>query len=256
MTAPLGFIIALTLMGGQPRMMAKGGDPARGLLVNRTLGQRPFDPISPSKPTIVFIHGSNAVPGVMRFAMAQHLGEAIGRKYGNAFNVVEWDWNASATFRLTLQEMNDEAIRQGQMLANALASQGIQPHQMHLIGQSAGSTVASSAARTMSKRTGLRVMQITLLDAAATTHEVVFHELQPFHYANTVENYWTHGLSAFGRPAETQGVRDIEIEHTTPLSGLVIPERSGHLSIVRWYVNSVESIGEPNGFNTSGLLAR
>ena len=257
MTAFLGVILSLAATGGNPPLIEGRGDPAPGLLVNRTVGTRPFDAPDPSRPTIVFIHGINPLPGVVRFGMAERLAEAIARRYGaDAFNVLDWDWNAATLPSLRHRTCTNAAVEQGRRLASALIGAGIAPGRVHLVGHSAGGLVAASAARTLAGETGARVAHVTFLDAARCTHDAIFRELAVVGSADRVENYWTLGLSAFGCKAGVPGVVDVRVDHQTPYSGVVIPSRSGHVRIVRWYIDTVEKPSSETGFNTSALLVR
>ncbi len=257
MMASIGLLMALSLIGGHPALIESGGDPAPGLLVNRTVGTRPFDRPDPDRPTIVFIHGINPLPGVVHFTMAGHLSKAIARRYGpGTFNVLDWDWNAATFTSLRHRDNIDAAIDQGRRLAEALLLAGFDPAQVHLIGHSAGGLAAASAAQTIFRTRGIRVAQVTLLEPAGCTHDAIFEELQAVTSAGRVENYWTPGLSAFGRAADVPGVTDYRVDHPTPFTGTMIPSRSGHLCIVRWYIATAEAPASHSGFNTSVLLVR
>jgi pimeloyl-ACP methyl ester carboxylesterase len=257
MTALLGVILALSTAGAHPTLIEGRGDPARGLLVNRTIGTRPFDPPDPTRPTVVFIHGINPLPGIVRFSMAERLSEAIARRHGaGRFNILDWDWNAATLVGLRHRENTEAAIEQGRRLAFALIGAGIDLGRVHLVGHSAGGLVAASAARTIASYRGIRVAQVTLLEAASCTHHAIFRELAAAGTADRVENFWTPGPSAFGQVARVPGVIDVRVDHATPYSGVVIPSRSGHVGIVRWYVASVEGPERGTGFNTSLLLRR
>ena len=257
MTALLGVILSIASIGASPPLIQGRGDPAPGLLVNRTVGTRPFDAPDPRRPTVVFIHGINPLPNVVRFGMAERLAEAIARRYGaGGFNVLDWDWNAATLPSLRHRACTDAAIEQGARLASALIGAGIEPNRVHLIGHSAGGLVAASAARRLAGDRGIRVAHVTLLDAASCTHDAIFRELAVAGSAERVENYWTLGLSAFGCKAGVPGVVDVRVDHQTPYTGVVIPSRSGHVRMVRWYIETVETSVSRTGFNTSALLAR
>ncbi len=135
------FTAAATLSWGGPReapLVRRGGSPARGVLVNRTPGSRPFDPPDRTLPTVVFVHGFNPAPRVVHFEMAQQLAESLARRGGPRVNVLDWDWNA-ATFESLHPGVNSEAaVHQGHHLAHALWHAGVDPSRTHLIGHSAG----------------------------------------------------------------------------------------------------------------------
>ncbi len=238
-------------------LVAAGGDPATGLLVNRTVGQRPFDPPDVSRPTVVFAHGVNPGSAIVHFTMAQRLAEALARRYGaGAFTVLEWDWNATTIVSHRQRENTKEAIEQGQRLGATLLAAGFDPARLHFVGQSAGSMVVASATRTIVGARGVRVAQITCLDAATFTHDAVFRELSPGSYASRVENYWASGLSAFGGTSGVPGVVDIQVPQDASIVGLVIPTRSAHLGVVSWYVDTIGDPSQRYGFNQSLLLGR
>jgi len=248
-------LVAVATVGGGPRLMAVGGDPAPGLLVNRSAGARPFDPPDPSRPTFVFAHGFNPLPGRLHFTMAARLGEAVGRRYGpGAYNVLDWDWNAATIGGLRSRDQIAAAIAQGPALAEAIRLAGIDPARLHLIGHSAGAGVVASAARTIAARTGVPVAQLTLLESAWCFHEDIFVKLAACSASARVENYWVPGPSGYGRAVTHPGVTNVRIDGRTPWFGVVWPTRSGHFDIVRWYLATAESPASRDGFNTSILL--
>jgi len=257
MTATIGLILALSIAGGHPTLIARGGDPAPGLLVNCTIGTRPFDPPDPARPTVVFVHGLNPLPGVVHFTMAQRLAEAIARRHGpTAFNVLDWDWNAATLVSLRHRDNVTAAIAQGRRLAESLRLAGLDPGRLHLIGHSTGGIVAASASRTIARTHGILVAQVTFLEPAGFTHDTMFEELAAVSSSRRVENYWTPGPSAFGRATGVPGVIDVRVDNRTPLAGIFIPSRSGHIEIVRWYITTVENPVYASGFNRSLLLVR
>jgi len=253
MTTFAAVLAAAALIAGGPRqgLIVRGGDPARGLLVNVTSGARPFDPPDPWRPTVVFVHGFNPAPGIVHFRMAERLGASIARRGGPPSNVLGWDWNA-ATFDSLRPDVNAEnAVRQGHALAAALLASGVDPSRTHLIGHSAGGMVATSAAWVFAARHGRPPAQLTLLDPATFYHEVIFERLSAGALAPLVENYWSPGPSAYGNEVRLPGVRDVRVDGRAPFSGVVCPLRSDHISLVTWYLSTVEDPSRPMGYNTS-----
>ena len=256
MTSAIVAILAAGLLGGcghRAPMVVLGGDPSRGLLINHTVGVRPFDPPDPNRPTVVFVHGFNPAPRLVHFTMAERLADAIARRGRPPINVLGWDWNA-ATFDSPRPSVNSQnAVRQGSALASAIARSGIDPARVHLIGHSAGGMVATSAAWVFARNFGRPVAQLTLIDPATFYHQVIFERLGAGSLAPLVENYWTPGPSAYGNEVRFAGVRDIRVEGRAPLTGVVCPLRSDHLSLVDWYTLTAANPSFPGGFNTSRL---
>lgn len=249
-------VIAATLMAGQPEgpLIIGGGDPARGVLVNRSPGVEPFALPDPAHPTIVFVHGFNPLPRVVHFAMTERLAESLERRGRNDFNVLDWDWNAASFTGLKTSTNSAEAIRQGQRLGWTLWQAGLDPGQVHLIGHSAGAIVATSAADFFARRLGRPVAQLTLLDPAAFYHTTIFEELAAGTLSPLVENYWSPGPSAYGKEAAMPGVRNFRVDGPASFGGVLCPLRSDHLFIVRWYFRTIEDPRVVEGFNTSRLL--
>jgi pimeloyl-ACP methyl ester carboxylesterase len=242
--------------GPGPSLIRRGGDPSRGLLVNRTVGSRPFDPPDPTRPTVVFIHGFNPLPRVVHFGMAEEFGRSIGRRCGPSTNVLAWDWNA-ATFESLNPRVNLEmAVRQGHALARALGGLGIDPARTHLVGHSAGSIVATSAARDCVIGQGRPVARLTLLEPAAYYHSLVFERMAAGSLSPWVENYWCPGPSAYGREASIPGVRNFRVDGPAPYAGILCPLRSDHIFIVQWYLGTVEDPRQAWGFNASPVPDR
>jgi pimeloyl-ACP methyl ester carboxylesterase len=246
---------ALVLAGNRPpSVLARGGDPARGLLVNHSLGARPFDRPDPARPTVVIIHGFNPAPRVVHFEMGERFAEALERRGELGFNVLAWDWNAATCESLSPRKNSEAAVCQGNFLADALTTWGVDPGRTHLIGHSAGGMVATSAAWVFARRQGRPVAQLTLLEPASYYHAIVFERLMAGTLASRVENYWSPGPSAYGREVNLPGVQSIRVEGSSPYFGLICPLRSDHLAIVGWYLHTVENRACPMGFNVS-LLA-
>lgn len=239
--------------GGKTRMVRAGGDPARGLLVNRTWGTHPFDPPDPGRATVVFVHGFNPAPRLVHFTMDERLGQSVARRGGPAINVLGWDWNAATFDNLNPRVNSHNAVNQGFLLAGALRRSGIDPSTTYLIGHSAGGMVATAAAWDFVTNDGRQVARLTLLDPATIYHEVIFERLKAGSLAPRVENYWSPGPSAYGREVALPGVWDYRVEGTSRYSGVLLPLRSDHLSIVNWYLGSVENPRLPWGFNTSPI---
>ena len=250
------FTAAATISWGgrEAPLILRGGNPARGLLVNLTPGARPFDVPDLTLPNVVFVHGFNPLPHVVHFGMAQRVAESLARRGGPRVNVLAWDWNA-ATFESLHPGVNSEAaVHQGHALAHALWRAGVDPARTHLIGHSAGGMVATSAAWVFARRMGRPAAQLTLLDPAAYYHSVVFEWLQAGTLCPVVENYWLPGPSAYGQESAMPGVRNYKIIGPAPYSGVICPLRSDHIFIVRWYLGTIENPGWPAGFNNSLLL--
>ena len=257
MTPALALILTASLtLGAEPDgpLLRRGADPARGLLVNRAVGLRPFDPPDPALPTVVFVHGFNPAPRIVHFEMAARLGEALARR-GARCNVLDWDWNAATADSPSFRANAHDAVAQGRLLAAAIARAGVDPGRTHLIGHSSGAMVATSAAHEFATRHGRPVAQLTLLEAATFYHALIFQELHAGSLAPVVENYWTAGPSAWGKAVNLPGVRSYHVDGRAQYWGVVRPARSDHVSIVAWYVRTVEEPASGIGFNTNGWIA-
>ncbi len=258
MTSALALLLTAAAVvasdGRRVPLVRRGGDPARGLLVNHTPGARPFDPPTPAWPTLVFIHGFNPAPRIVHFPMAQQLALSLARRGGPPCNVLAWDWNAATCDSLIPSVNSENAVRQGFLLAEALRRAGVDPSWTHLIGHSAGGMVATSAAWHCAYGIGRPVAQLTLLDPATYYHPVIFRRLNAGALAPLVENYWTWGPSAFGNEVALPGVRNIRVAGRAPISGVFLPLRSDHLSLVSWYLATVEDATRSQGFNTSRIM--
>jgi pimeloyl-ACP methyl ester carboxylesterase len=239
----------------RPPFVRFGGDLARGVLVNLSAGAMPGDPPAPGRPTVVFIHGFNPAPRVVRFTMAEQLAEALVRRAGPAINVLGWNWNGATFVSLDPRANGDSAVAQGRSLAAALRGAGVVPWRLHLIGHSSGSIVAASAARELAAAAGRPVLQLTLLDPAAFYHSLLFERLAAGTTAQRVENYWSPDPGAYGRAVPHPNVWNHRVSGPRPYLGVVRPRRSSHLYIVSWYIATVEDPGPPHGFNRSLLLA-
>jgi pimeloyl-ACP methyl ester carboxylesterase len=241
--------------GGRDAVLVRsGGDPAPGLLVNHTKGSRPFDAPDPSKPTVVFIHGLNPLPRLVHFTMAEGVADSMARRGVAPFNVLGWDWNAATVESLLPGQNSEAAIRQGPSLAWSLLRAGLDPSKIHLIGHSSGAMVATSTARVFARSFGRPVAHITLLDPATQHHAIIFRRLEAGTLAPVVENYWSPGPSAYGGEIALPGVRNYRVDGRASFAGVLRPLRSDHLAIVRWYLDTIERPGRPEGFNQSQLI--
>ncbi len=113
----------------------------------------------------------------MHFTMAERYAEVIGGRYGSTVNVLGWKWNADTMSRPLRPRQNQlHAVDQGPILAAALRHAGVEPSRLHLIGQSSGCLVATSAAL-MFTSSGQPPARLTLLDPAAIYHDLLFQAL-------------------------------------------------------------------------------
>lgn len=253
----LAVLVASFALGGvRPSLVRAGGDPSRGLLVNRTWGARPFDPPDLGRPTVVFIHGFNPTPRLVHFDMAQQLGRAVACRGDEArgCNVLAWEWNAATFVGLRPAANSEAAVEQGVRLAETLIANRLDPTRTHLIGHSAGGMVAASAASTLAHRWARPVAHLTLLEPATFYHPVIFERLAAGSLAHRVENYWAPGPSAFGRAVPLPGIRNYRVPGPNQLAGLVLPLRSDHLYVVSWYLATAADPTRVDGFNQSALI--
>jgi len=260
MATSLLVLLASAVVGGggdRPKLIKWGGDPGPGLVVNLTAGSRPFDPPDRARPTVVFVHGLNLAPRVVHFGMGEELAAAIARRRGGESpNVLNWNWNARTFTGLSVRSNLDDNVKVGVDLAYRLAALGLSPDRVHLIGHSSGSIVAVSAARTWHGATGVPVAQLTMIDPAAVYHHILFDTLGGGRVSPRVENYWSPGVSGYGRAAAVPGVRDVAVPNPTPWRGAVAVARSGHLEAFRWYLRSVDDASAPAGYNASVFALR
>jgi pimeloyl-ACP methyl ester carboxylesterase len=225
------------------------------VLVNLSHQARPSDPPVAGRPTVVFIHGFNPLPGALHFTMSEQVAGALVRRVGPGFNVFGWNWNAASFVSLDPRANGESALAQGRALAAALLQAGASPARTHLIGHSSGTIVAASAARTLAFGYGRPVAQLTLLEPAAGYHPLVFERLAAGALAQRVENYWSPGASGYGRAVAAPGVVNLRVDGPRSYLGVVSPRRSGHMNIVRWYIATIDNPLHPAGFNQSLLLA-
>lgn len=248
---------SLGFLGDRADLIRCGGDLAEGVLINRTPGAHPSDPIDPGRPTVVFVHGFNPLPSHVHFEMTLRLSEALARRPGGCpVNLLEWDWNGRTFVGIRFSTNVEASVAQGPLLAGALLRAGVDPGRLHLVGHSAGSLAAASAARSIITAQGVPVAQLTVLEPAAYYHATLFERLGAASAATRVENYWAAGPSGFGQCAPYANVSNARVHGRTPWLGVVAPLRSGHLDIVRWYVATAEHPECPSGFNSSVLLRR
>ncbi|WP_435006144.1 hypothetical protein P12x_003793 [Tundrisphaera lichenicola] len=250
-TVILTAVATLAADGHRPALVRRGGDPARGLMANYSAGSRPFDAPDPTRVTVVFVHGFNPLPRLVHFGMAEEFADSLSRRGGASINLLAWQWNAATCESLRPSVNLQAAVRQGHSLAQHLMAAGVDPARTHLIGQSVGGIVVTTAARDLA--IGLRrpVAQITLLDPATYYHSLIFKELEVGSLAPIVENYWSPGPSAFGNEVAVPGVLNYRVDSSTHFVGLFCPLRSDHLLLVRWYLKTVEDPRWPGGFNSS-----
>ena len=259
MLGAITLILSTALTVGEPParppLIVRGGDPARGVLVNRTVGSRPFDPPVPTLPSVVFVPGFNPAPRIVHFEMAARLAEAMARR-GARCNVLEWDWNAATCDSLIPRTNSENSVAQGRLLAAHLALAGLDPGRIHLIGHSAGGMVVTSAASVCASEWGRPIAQLTLLDPATYYHKVIFQRLRAGSLAPLVENYWTASPSAYGNEVRLPGVLDYHVAGHAFYLGVVCPIRSDHVSIVIWYLETIADPNRPGGFNTNRWIER
>lgn len=248
----IALMVVWTAVGGE--LMEAGGNPSRGVLVNLTVGATRVQPPDSARPTIVFVHGFNPVPGFLHFTMGDRLSEAVSRRFGAGFNVLAWDWNAATFVGLHPRRNEENCVQQGYALAGALQGAGLPVGRVHLIGHSSGCIVAAAAAQGLVNTGQGAVAQLTLLEPAEFYHDALFERLSPWAAAHVVENYWADGPSAFGKHAAYPGVQNWQVPTARPILGVVSPVHSSHLEVLRWYFLTVEDPNCPAGFNTSALL--
>ena len=254
MTVHALFLVAAAAVAGAPdkmKLVEFQGDPSPGLLINTTLGLRPFDPPDPARPTVVMIHGLNPTPWLVRIAEAQYLGAAVGRRGGAPINVMGWDWNADTYAYIRPKPNREHAVEHGRMLARAILAAGLPPEYVHLVGHSSGAIVAASAAQALRETTGRLVAQVTLLDPATPYHDLVFNRLAVGSSARVVQHFWAPGPSGFSEPVGLPGVTEIRVDAPGGWWGLVNLQQSSHLNLARWYIRTAADPAMPGGYNLS-----
>ncbi len=235
-------------------MIRFGGDPARGILRNCGIGAHPFDRPDPSRPTVVFVHGFNPAPKIVHFSMSDRFAESLARRGGSPLNILSWEWNAATFDSMNPKTNAENALHQGHLLVESLLATGIDPRRIHLIGHSAGGMVVTSAAHHFARDRGTPVDQLTLLEPATFYHEIIFRKLEAGSLAPRVENYWSPGPSAYGTEVALPGVTNYQVAGTASYRGVLFPLQSDHISIVSWYLQSVEDPSISGGFNSRRLL--
>jgi prepilin-type processing-associated H-X9-DG protein len=216
-----------------------GPSPARGLLVNVTGGRPTPAPIDLMKPTVVVVHGLNPFHPLVHYTVAERYAEAMAQRHGNRVNVLAWDWNANTLPNLWPRLVDQHSIDQGRYLGNALAQRGIEPTNLHLIGQSQGCIVATSAARCLREITGRATARLTLIDPAYGHHPILFETLGASSAAGHVEHIWITGLSGFGREARYMAVQNIRLQRSKGLRGYLRPSHIDHYNAVRWHIDQL-----------------
>lgn len=219
------------------RLFAAGPSRGRGVLVNRTPGARPADPINRNLPTLVVVHGLNPLHPFMHMTVGERYAEAVARA-GMLVNVLEWDWNASTLRMGGITATRLHAIHQGYRLGEALLSRGIEPASVHLIGQSAGCLAAAAAAWRCDERSGRPVGRLTLIDPFGPDQGWIFGRLDACRCAVRVEHLWAPGPSGFGGPAHYPGVVNVKVPGPSGLRGLLRPLHSDHLNTLRWHIRA------------------
>lgn len=259
MTVQAALLISVVMVAGwgdRPSLVAAGGDLSQGMLVNVTPAVWSSSTLDPARPTVVFVHGFNPLPRTVHFHMAEEFAASLARRGGSPLNVLAWKWNAATFTSLRSRDNSAAAVEQGRILAATLRAAGVDLARTQLIGHSSGGIVAASAARSLAFEYGTPVAQLTLLDPAAYYHSLVFEELAAGSTAPIVENYWASGLSGYGRPVASAGVRSIQVDGPHPTVGLVLLTRSNHLYVVHWYLDSAANPAFASGFNSSILLVQ
>lgn len=239
---PCTFVLVLLALGHEPepQLSAWGCDPSRGVLVNYTPDAAlTGGAIAPGRPTLVVVHGLNPLHPLVHFTVAERYAEAIAARHGSSVNVLGWDWNADTMRGIGARALQAHAVAHGRALGAALLAQGIDPSRVHLIGESAGAIVATSAARVLRDATGQPLACLTLLDPVTHEHSLLFEQLCATSTASRVENFWAPGISGFGGPAPYEGVANVEVPGPLGWRGLVHPFRSDHLNTTRWHIGQL-----------------
>lgn len=252
----LALLAAAALAGGrftppEPKLVEYGADLAPGVLVNVTVGVRPFDPPDPALPSVILIHGLNPTPRIVHIPEAKRLGESLARRGGPPRNTLAWDWNGNTMVGLSARANQEHAVRHGCMLAGAVLATGLPPERIHLIGHSSGAIVATAAAQALRNATGRQVAQVTLLDPATSYHDLVFQRLAVGTAAPVVHHFWAPGATGFSKPEGMPGVTEVRVDIPGGFRGLVDPRHSAHLNAARWYIETAGNPSMPGGYNAS-----
>jgi pimeloyl-ACP methyl ester carboxylesterase len=223
-------VLACILAGTRPsdpiQLLALGGNTSTGQV---RLLSGPFDP---GRPTLVVIHGINPVPRLLHYTLAERYAEAVGP----ACNVLSWDWNAATLPSYRPSVVDRAAVAQGQSLAWSLSALGVEPSRLHLIGQSTGSVVATSCARSLCLSTGRQVAQLTLLDPSSSQHPLIFGELAASRCCLVLENLFAPSPSGFGQLAPYPGVHNYSAPTPSRWRGYLRPSHIDHMNVVRWHL--------------------
>ncbi len=167
----------------------------------------------------------------------------IRNRYGAGANVLAYHWDSRYQGRPTRNDQN--AIRAGEILADALVLRGVVPEQTHMIGHSMGSLVIAAAAHRIHCETARRTDKLTMLDGPSWKVEIFIDQLAAPSCANRVINLWAAGPTGAGMPIDRAGVENVEIpnrrarlrtrrrgaKHCRELQPAVI----NHIDILHWY---------------------
>ena len=231
-------------------LLQRGGNGRYGVLLNYSCGAHRCDPIDPSKPTIVFTHGWNPLPNKIHVTFGQASSQAIRCQYGDACNLLSWDWSA-----VRVSPFRNQPIRtgrdQGKKMAAALRVRGVDPSRTQVIAHSLGSVVAAQAACCLSDLGSMA--QLTLLDPPEDMHDEIFCRLGAATHAEIVENYWAPGISGFGGHVSTAGVQNYIVRGTTPVRGIIDLSISNHMHVMQWYYQTICCPSISCGFQQSIL---
>lgn len=227
-----------TVFAGPARLTAVGWHHARGELVNLTAGADRSSPPAPGRPTVVVAHGLNPFHPLLHFTVAERYAEAINARYRGGVNILGWDWNAATMQGLSAETNARAAIGQGQRLAGALWASGVDPADMHLVGQSTGCVVATAAARALTNA-GRPPGRLTLIDPAVAEHGILFQELAAATAAAHVEHAWMPGPTGAGRSAAPAVVHETRLQPKSGVLGFVLPRRADHFRAVRWHIGQM-----------------
>jgi hypothetical protein len=225
-------------LAGPARLTAVGRDPARGELVNLTIGFARGDAPAPARPTVVVVHGLNPFHPVLHFTIAERYAEAIHARHGGAVNVLGWDWNAATMHGLRAGTNARHAVEQGRRLASALLASGADPAGLHLVGQSTGCVVATAAARALTAG-GRPPSRLTLIDPAGAEHGILFGELAAATAAAHVDHAWMPGPSGAGHAGAPAPAHETRLRPSSGVLGFALPGRADHFNAVRWHIGQM-----------------
>ena len=239
---------ACTGCGLNTAVLQWGGNDRHGVLLNYSCGARPCDAIDPSKPTIVITHGWNPLPKHIRTTFGIAGANALKCRCGDSYNILSWDWNA-----VQVPVLHNGPVRvgreQGRMMAAALRCRGVNPRSTQIIAHSLGTVAAAQAAVCLSDLGPMA--QLTLLDPPKSMHEEIFERLCAPRHALVVENYWSPGLSGYGKHADYRGVCNYTVEGDAPVRGIIDLSVSNHVYVMRWYYDTMRCPSMRCGFQNS-----